>query len=258
MIDKERYLKWFKDYGNSFFEDSVEHNKNYQLKIEHTFRVCEHSVNICNSLDIDNSLKDLIWLSSVFHDVGRFPQYKQYRTFKDSISINHGLLSSKIAEKEGILSDFSESDRNILLTALKFHNAYQIPEDICDQRTLLCLKAVRDADKLDIWQVFRDLYSDSHADKPSAVGLGLQEEPTISKAVIESIKSKKVVKLSDVANLNDVKLLQLSWIFDLNFKVSFKVFEERQYLNLIVDTMTARDGVDECMRIVRDYINNCL
>lgn len=258
MIDKDKYTNWFNNFCEGFYEDTEEHNRNYKLKIEHTFRVCDNAEIISNSVDIDEYLKDMIWLSSLFHDLGRFPQYRQYRTFKDSISVNHGLLSSKIIHEKDLLKGLSDKSKDIILTTAKFHNAYQIPSEIGDDLTILSLKIVRDADKLDIWKVFTDLYVSENNAKPTAVGLGLPDIPFFSKSVIEAIKRKEIVKLSDVVTINDIKLLQLSWIFDLNFKESYKIFQDRQYIEAFTKTMNVDKEIEECIEIIKDFISNCL
>ena len=33
---------------------------------------------------------------ALFHDVGRFPQYARYKTFRDSISTNHAALGASV------------------------------------------------------------------------------------------------------------------------------------------------------------------
>ncbi|MCX8070241.1 MAG: HD domain-containing protein [Thermodesulfovibrionales bacterium] len=257
MINRQYFLDWFNAFCEGFYEDLDEHNKNYKLKFEHTLRVCDNAEKILMTLEVEDYLKDLCWLTCLTHDLGRFPQYKQYRTFKDSISINHGVLSSKIIEDERLLNNLSEQDRSIVIQAVKFHNAYQIPFDISDT-TKFALKLVRDADKLDIWKVFIDHYSDSNSEKPSALGLGFPDKPFISESIIEGIKRHEIVKLSDVVTLNDVKLLQLSWIFDINFKETYRIFEQRRYLNAIVNTITDKTGLDNCIEIIRNHIRNCL
>ena len=43
--------------------------------------------------------------------------------------------------------------------------------------------------------------------------------------------------MGDVRNQNDVKLLRLSWIFDINFPATFALLKERSYLDTIISSL---------------------
>ena len=55
--------------------------------------------------------------------------------------------------------------------------------------------------------------------------------------IIESLRNRENVKANDVSNRTELKLLQLSWVYDLNFLWSFQVIEKRQFLQDIVSTL---------------------
>jgi hypothetical protein len=40
---------------------------------------------------------------ALLHDVGRFPQYRRWRTFRDSESDNHARLSLEVIRHEAVL-----------------------------------------------------------------------------------------------------------------------------------------------------------
>ncbi|MCX8027995.1 MAG: HD domain-containing protein [Thermodesulfovibrionales bacterium] len=235
-----------------YYEEDDEHYKNYKLKEEHTIRVCDNVDEILNDT-VTTELKDIAWISCLYHDLGRFPQYNQYRTFKDSESANHGLLSYTVLQRGCFLDDLDVKQKEIILNSVRFHNAYHIPTNITDPDTLLCLKAVRDADKLDIWKVFIDYYQSSDSDKPSAVGLGFPDTPTYSEDFIKGIYQKNLLKLSDVKTLNDFKLLQLSWVFDLNLKETFNLLLQRQYIDAIHQTLPNKDDIKGVIQFIKDF-----
>ncbi|WP_240664524.1 hypothetical protein [Methanosarcina sp. MSH10X1] len=43
------------------------------------------------------------------------------------------------------------------------------------------------------------------------------DTPWCSENVVADILSNRMVKLTDIRNRNDIKLIRLSWIFDINF-----------------------------------------
>ena len=103
---------------------------------------------------------------------GRFPQYSRYKTFRDSISVNHGKLGAEVLIQEKVLSALPQNEQSIIINAVKFHNAISVPS-LEDMEEMLVLKMVRDADKLDVWRVFLDFCETGPDDeKASETGLG--------------------------------------------------------------------------------------
>jgi hypothetical protein len=53
--------------------------------------------------------------------------------------------------------------------------------------------------------------------------------------------------MEDIKTLNDLKLLQMGWAYDLNFPRSFRLLSERRYLETIRDSiipfMVSRTGL---------------
>lgn len=253
-MDKDKYKRWFIEYCDGFYESEEKHNENYRLKKEHTFKVCDNITTIASSEDVPKSLIDTAWLCGLFHDLGRFPQYRQYRTFKDSVSVNHGLLSAEILKESGLRHDFDERQFTIITESVKYHNAYSIPSEIKDQDTLFCLKALRDADKIDIWRIFIELYSNDTEGRPSAVGLGLLENRDCSEELIKGIRDGRILKLTEVKTVDEFKILQLSWLFDLNFTESFRIFHKRGYMKCYTKLLPDRQDIKEILDFLEDYI----
>jgi hypothetical protein len=135
---------------------------------------------------------------------------------------------------------------------VKFHNAFAIA-DIADAETLLFLKLIRDADKLDIWRVFTEFYESPERERPEAVSLGLPNIPSYSNEIFSQIRKKEVISLTSMTTLNDFKLLQLSWIFDLNFWSSFTLLQERDYITRIASTLPQTDEVLASVAVMRSY-----
>ena len=42
-----------------------------------------------------------------------------------------------------------------------------------------------------------------------------------------------MVQMDDIKSLNDFKLLQMGWIYDVNFRRAFQIAKERRYLEKI-------------------------
>jgi hypothetical protein len=115
-----------------------------------------------------------------------------------------------------------------------------VPEDV-GSKFLLVLRMLRDADKIDIWRVVTEYYHRRGSGRNHAVELDLPDTGDISDAVYEALMEGKSVKMADLRELNDFKLLQIGWVFDLNFKRSFEMVREKKYLEAIRDVLPRDD-----------------
>jgi len=245
------FKKWFSDYCSSFYSPDPEDQKNISLKEEHTFRVCRNMGEITEGLLLDDNRKMLAEAVALFHDIGRFPQYAKYKTFRDSISVNHGLLGAQTIGDKGVLRNLSEEEQEIIIQAVTFHNAFSVPKK--EEEIVFFIQLIRDADKLDIWRVFLEYYEGSEESRASAVGLGLPDFPGYSEDVLSRIYHKKIIALSDIRSLNDFKLLQLSWIFDLNFRPSFALLAQRDYIRRIAGCLPRTDEMNRAVSFLTEY-----
>jgi hypothetical protein len=137
------------------------------------------------------------------------------------------------------------------------HNVYSIPGGL-DQDKILFLKLVRDADKLDIWRVAIEYYGQPEDGRASAVGLGLPDVPGYSPEVLTALKNEKMVQMSTLKTLNDFKLLQLAWIYDLNFASSLRILESRQYIDGIAATLPRTGEISGALATLRGYVHDGL
>lgn len=253
--DFEGLSDWFYAYCRSFYSVSEEDQRNILLKEIHTGRVVDNMRAIVSDSPADPQDALLAQAVALLHDVGRFLQYARYKTFLDSASVNHGALGAQILAEAGILSHLPQREREIIVHSVKFHNTYRLP-DLGNKEVLPYLRLIRDADKLDIWRVFIEYYETPAEDRPSAVGLGLVDRNDYSGEIVACLEQNRIASLSMLRTFHDFKLMQLSWVFDLNFRASFRILRERGYLGRITATLP-RDGVIERLSShLREYIDS--
>jgi hypothetical protein len=251
--DLRFFQSWFLQYCRSFSAGSEEDKRNLLLKEEHTRHVCENMRCITRGLALEGPGALLAEAIALFHDVGRFPQYAEYRTFRDSISVNHAALGTEVLSHEGVLARLRDDEQRIILQAVKFHNAYAVP-DIGDGDALLFMKLIRDADKLDIWRVFDEYMALPEKERPSAAGLGLPDIPEYSEDLLSCIFHRRMASLSMVKTLNDFILMQLSWVYDLNFRTSFILLRERNFLNKLISTLPPTEAIGNLSLLLEEYL----
>ena len=246
---KETFLK----YTDSFILNTDRQNNPFLLKKEHTQRVCIEIVRLAEKLAIPSETAILAEAAALLHDIGRFRQYKEYGTFLDSDSVNHAALGCKVIKEENILSFCTDKEQTLLLNVVYFHNAFDLPKDK-NKDTLFLLKLLRDADKLDIWRVVTDHYNSTKLNNNQFINLGLEDDGEFSKEVLEFVINGQVVKNQFVKRLNDLKLLQISWLFDLNFSESIKRIQGKGYLGKIFSKLPESEELKKVAAYVKVYI----
>jgi hypothetical protein len=257
IIRTEDYRKWFDGFVGTFRSGSDADRRNIALKEAHTHRVRENARQIAGGIGIGREERSLAEVVGLLHDVGRFPQYRDHRTFRDSESVNHAALGAQVLIEQGILRGLGKEEQDLIVRAVALHNVFVLPAGL-DRRLDLHARIVRDADKLDIWRIFTEVFSLPAADRPSAAGLGLPETPDYAPGVLACLRERRMVKLADLRSLNDFKLLQLAWIYDLNFAPSLRMVTERSLIDGIAATLPADGPIAAALGSLRQYVDERL
>ncbi len=255
--DLQALKDWFSSYCNSFSMPVPEDQRNLTLKQEHTREVCLNAVRLAQDLGLDREKVMLAEAVGLFHDIGRFAQYRDYKTFDDSISVNHGALGTKILLESEVLRNVPKRERELILRSVTLHNVFSLPAEL-DDETVLFAKLVRDADKLDILRVFVDFFEQDPASRAGAVVLGLPDEPGYSQEVLSCLSKGTMARKSLLKTQNDFKLLQLAWLYDLNFSGSLRMIVERGYIDKLAGKLPRTDEITRAIDAVREYVNGRL
>ena len=245
--------EWFFSYVKTFKRQGDAGLQNIVLKEEHTRRVCEEIVDIGRQLGLPNDELRLAEVIALFHDIGRFEQYARYKTFVDRQSEDHAELGVKILKRFGVLDHCEEATKKLIFRTIQYHNRAALPRT----ETKTCLffaKLLRDADKMDIWRVVTDYYRQKEGERNSALELDLPDTPTFSEAVYQDLINKRIVDANYIKTLNDFKLLQIGWIFDINFEPTLRAICARGYLKTIRDVLPQSRKIDDVFSIVHAYI----
>lgn len=247
----EHLHSWFSDYVSGYYSDDSDIDFHIKLKELHTLRVCSNIMSIGHDLKISECELYLAETIALLHDIGRFEQYKKYRTFSDGKSQDHALLGISILEKEGVLVDICIKERNILLNAIRFHNTFEIPGNI-DPESLLFIKLIRDADKLDILDILVNFY-EKPGDYPNLSVSEASMSPGYSQQVLEDVLNGKLIDYNNVKTSGDMKLLRLSWIFDINFRYTFEYIKNKGYWDKIIKSLPDTEDIRNVQKLISDY-----
>ena len=222
-----------------------------EYKYNHSYRVVHQSEELCRSLDLDNVERDLASLIALLHDIARFRQWTDYKTFRDKDSFDHGDEGEKILFEEGEIKNYicDKEDYDIIRKAIRNHNKYII-EDGLSERELLHSKIVRDADKIDILYAFSTnrLLEIDNDDSP------INEEVRKQFYKHESI-DRKIVK-----SVNDRAVAKFSLIFDLYYDYSLERVYSEKYIDKIYEGMKNKElfkeFYEEAIRFLKKRCND--
>jgi hypothetical protein len=254
-MDRQRLAllqEWFAGFAGAFHSLAGEEQKNIALKEEHTGKVCANIRRIADEERLDEDRAVLAEAVALFHDLGRFPQYCRYKTFNDGVSVNHAHLGARVLADGGVLDKLPRNEQDVIVTGVRFHNCLAVPAGL-DPESALFLKLVRDADKLDIWRVFLDFYRLPAEERASAVSLGFPDGPEWSPEILASVNRGEIARLAGVKTLTDFKLLQLSWVYDLNFPSSFGMLLERNFINGLATALPDHEEIRSALAAVREF-----
>jgi len=245
---------WFFDYVSGFYDNDSARNCLYQLKEDHSRRVCENSFKLGRSLHLGLEDLEILGAAALFHDIGRFRQLKEYGTFNDKKSVNHARLGVNILGTQKVLKSLSLEKRRLILIPIAFHNAYKLPA-ITDDKLLLFARLLRDADKLDIFRVVLEYYKDQNKDNRKTVLQDLPDrEDEFSETIINAIYEGKAAQSSHLRCLTDLKLLQISWVYDLHCQESFRLLQESCFIEEIAGTLPDLRQIKNVVSAVRLHI----
>lgn len=191
-------------------------------KYNHSYRVVHQVEEICRSLNMDTVERDLASFIALVHDIARFKQWTEYKTFDDDKSFDHGNEGEKILFDEGLIKKFnvSKDDYDVIRAAVRNHNKFMI-EDGLNERELLHSKIVRDADKIDILYAFST---------NRLLEIEEDDEAGISDEIREDFMNHKSSLRTKVKNKNDRLLTLIALVYDLNYDYSFQRIKDEKYI----------------------------
>ena len=257
-MDHSQYKQieeWFWPYVHSFECDDKFVTANLDLKKDHTEKVCHEMNLLTDSLSLSENDKLIALSIALLHDTARFEQFVKFKTYSDAKSFNHSLRAVEILRENNVLAHISPDETHIIEKAISCHGAIEICPN-CDDNSLLFARLIRDADKIDIFRVAAKNFLD-YKDSPEGFVQDLPEENSdgYTPSVLQAVIDQRRVNYSELRTINDVKLLQMGWIFDINFPQSLLRIRRTGHLEVIMSLLPEDDQLQTAARYVRQYMD---
>jgi hypothetical protein len=256
----EQLVRWFGDYIRPFYSRDGDEflNENLRLKECHTHRVCEEMRLLAAALKLDANDARIAETTALLHDVGRFEQFKKYRTYKDPTSEDHATIALRVLRQERVLEELSAQERDWIERAVEYHNKKTLPEGL-DEKTALFAKVIRDADKIDIYYLAIENLR-RYYENPCTFQLEVEfpSGPECSREVLEAVEQGRLIGYEALRTMNDFILLQVGWVYDIYFDASLRRIVERRFLEQLIGRLPETDEIRRATGAVMKYVQNRL
>ncbi len=226
--------------------------KMIEYKYNHSYRVVHQAEEICRSINTDTVERDLASNIALLHDIARFRQWTEYKTFNDQKSFDHGDEGVKILFDEGEIQNYiiDKDDYEIVKKAIYNHNKFDLDFSKLTQREALHCKIIRDADKIDILYAF----STNRL-------LELQEDDSeINPVIKEDFFEHKETLNKEIKSKNDRIISMMALCFDLNYDYSKERVYREDYIGKMYKHLKNKKifkpYVDEVKKYLKGEIKN--
>jgi hypothetical protein len=256
MITKKevtRIKEWYDDYVTTYIVNESDYGEDIKSKYLHSLRVAGNCVDIGTSLHFSRQHLLIAELLGLLHDVGRFSQLKLYKTYIDRKSIDHGCFGVQTLKEHDVLSGLEEPVRKIVVCAIANHNKKMIESGLSGEEELFT-RLLRDADKLDIYNMLIQLYSGKEKVDKKKLILDLPDGPGLSEEICDDLLRGTMASVEHLRTINDFKLLKLGWVYDVNFPRTLSIIQEKRYLPILYDLLPHTETVKEIYEIVERFM----
>jgi len=243
-MKSSRLLKYFEEYIKKIDMNSTWAKAKYfhSLKSMDLAKIIASSFGIFNDEEIV-----IIQLIALFHDIGNF-ELKNYN-YLDNPKEDSTMKSIEILFEDGLMRKITEDTQydNLIKLAIFCHNKDGLPKNI-DEKTIYICNIMKDIHKLEeIRMVINYPYIDNRINTyPSTM-------------VYNEFKLFKMLNTELSDNNADNILISLSNLFGLNYKISYSIVIEKEYVEKIVNSLLFEDRkIEKFFKQIEAVLKNYL
>ncbi|MDR1740777.1 MAG: HD domain-containing protein [Synergistaceae bacterium] len=227
FVDLEGIRRWFDGYVGGFdLGDPM-----IEMKRVHSIDVWRVGGRLVEAMSWPRPEAEVGSAACLLHDVGRFTQYRDFGTYYDRASVDHGERGYDVLSTEFPSALADAEAMEAVLQAVRHHNKKDLPSpDSLPPAVLPFCRLVRDADKLDIFALTRRRMDAGTLD---AMLPGHAARAEVTPALLDEIEACGSGSYRNAHTLLDFLLIQLTWIEDLNFAPSRRMLYESGILERI-------------------------
>jgi hypothetical protein len=249
---EKKLAKWFEEYVHHFAGKGGRLPPMLKLKLVHSRRVAANAAGLARDLGFAQGDTLAAGMLGLLHDIGRFTQFAAHGTFRDELSFNHGQRGADIMAQCPALAACSGNDRSRIIAGIRYHNSANLPKGLKSD-ALDFVKLARDADKLDIFSLLYSAWKNGDLWRDPDIMPMIKLDGPLNPGALEEIKRRRAISVANIKSLADFFLLQLSWVYDLNFRPSYRRLISRRVIEKIAEALPPTVEVNEQIAIAREH-----
>ena len=233
-IDIKKLGERFLGYADSYQTGDAD-DYGYVAKRDHTMRVYENARQIALAAGVDEETLMVIEATAILHDVGRFEEWRRYKSYKRKKEFDHAKEGANFL-RQGLIKKMIPETRmydDLIILAVDVHGDMLLPDNLDERERTIC-DIIRDADRIDIFYLCT---RDSDFDRMYNQEVG---EKFLTQCVKENFKAGKPINIFDLRNKLDVLALELGLMKQLTTKASKLVIIKNNLVNRMVDVFKAK------------------
>ncbi|MEI8115725.1 MAG: HD domain-containing protein [Bacteroidia bacterium] len=243
----------FEEFFQSLITDSPENKRKFEEIRAHSLRVVSNSLLLAKFVLPVEEDKRIAEITALFHDIGRASMIAKNAEVS-VIQRDHAILSGEIIQKMDFFQTIPAELQLVIIKSIINHSKPKLSKLDNEQQSLFA-RLLRDADKLDIFDSSYRFFKEKSGIQP-ALTIDLLNNSEVSDKIIKSIIACKIAAIEDMKSINDYKLMLISMAFDLNFKYTFRIMSEKQYIQKIYETLPKRDQIIDAYRGIKLFVEN--
>lgn len=233
-------MKAFDEYTKQFDME----NDITLLKYNHSYRVSKLSNMLAKGLELNEENINLATLIGLIHDIGRFEQIKKFDTLSDIGTMDHADFGAYLLFEKGLITKFTNNTYNyeVIKNSVSSHNKYSIDYDCCE-RALMHINIIRDADKVDILNIWANLDE-----------LDIKSDGDISSEVKNEFYEHKMIHNEFKKTEADKVIGTLSYLYDINFEQSYEYIISENFIWNLYNRLNDKEKFVEYFEYIDSYI----
>ncbi len=249
---------WFEGYAQRILAGNVEVQDNIELKKKHILKAVDLTVHLAGTMDkyadLDITAAKIV---AIAQHLARFNDFAKATTGEEVLGEKNIDACIAIIEEEKVLEELSEEQKNTVLECLKYVDSNTFPKSLSEE-VISIVKLVSDACKVSALEVVSEYYGLERQGTNKIIEFNLPNKFEISAKLQKRIMDDRVAEAKDVHSIKDLKLMQMSWVFALNFKESYKIVYNKSYVKKIYETLPKSDKIIDMYRRMRIHLENQL
>jgi hypothetical protein len=156
--------------------------------------------------------------------------------------------------RSNILSHLSVTDRQLILRAVALHNRPRLSATLGRDLNLLA-RLLRDADKIDIFNVMKDHYLNPDS-RHGFITYDLHDDGKIPRASAQALLETRQNDLSYVDTLNNMRVFQAGMVYDLNFPAAAAAILDLEVIPVLLDGIPPSDLITRLAQALLDHLKS--